>query len=282
MSETKKLVRGFEVAYPVFQEQSYTKQLLQLVAKLKSLTTKFLLRDALFKNSFNHAIRKDDVVDDLNAVLRSIEAAISLEVAKAINSLSKRYKIIREFSEKSFSKSIAHIASISRSTLPPLAINVPDLRLLRKMWLKKNTELIKSIPKDALSKVADMVSESVRRGESMQSLTKKLSNVFDITNKRAKVIARDQIAKLKSDLSRHDELKHGLTLYEWSTAKDDAVRAAHNVLDGKICSWIDPTIYKDTINQRWKKRSSIGATTKHVGEDILCRCTNIIIAEGIA
>jgi len=149
----------------------------------------------------------------------------------------------------------------------------------------ENTKLIKSIPTEMLSKVGEAVYSAVNSGESATSLKKKISDIVDITERRAKVIARDQIGKLKAALNRHESLRQGITHYEWSTAKDDAVRSSHKVMQGKICSWVDATIYKNSIAETsWKKRSSIGGIEKHSGEDILCRCTNILVTniEGIA
>jgi SPP1 gp7 family putative phage head morphogenesis protein len=156
---------------------------------------------------------------------------------------------------------------------------LPPINVLKKMWIEKNVKLIKSIPADALSRVSDVVHESIKAGESMQSLSTKLVHVFKISQTNAKRIARDQMAKLKGDLNRHNDLTHGFTSYEWSSCKDSAVRVSHEVMEGKICSWTDPTIYKNKITDNWKKRSSIGGVLKHIGADYQCRCTNIVLQE---
>jgi SPP1 gp7 family putative phage head morphogenesis protein len=280
------VVRGFTITYPVFLEESYKKQLVLLVDQLKSLSLELLPSN--FQSSFNQATRSDDVTSELERYIKAASAAISIEAASVIQTLSQRFTSVREFTQRSFDKSFAHIARAASSggklgvTSLPISAHTPNLELLKKMWIEKNTQLIKDIPAKALEKIRDAVYEAVRSGESLQSLSSRISQILESTGKRAKLIARDQIAKLKSDLSRHNDLMHGLTIYEWRTCGDDAVRASHKVMQGKICSWLDPSIYKDKPADKWKKRSSIGGVQKHVGADIICRCTNIILMEQVA
>ena len=63
------------------------------------------------------------------------------------------------------------------------------------------------------------------------------------------------------------------------SCKDGGVRASHKALEGKICSWLDATIYKNQVGEDWKKRQSISGVLEHAGADIMCRCTNIILRE---
>lgn len=275
--------RGLKIAYPVFLEVAYQKRLLRFVRDLKRLSTEYILNNFKFQSSLNEAIRNDDIVDDLEYYLRILNAAISVEAAKIIQTLSQRFTAVRKFTYRSFNKSFAHLVTQpATADFSLLSTSVPTTNtyLLKKMWIDKNTQLIRNIPAESLVKIRDAVYEAIRSGQSMQSLSVRLNDIFELTEKRAKIIARDQISKLKSDLSRHNDLSHGITMYEWSTCKDGAVRASHEVMQGKICSWLDATIYKNKITNKWKKRSSIGGIEKHVGADIMCRCTNIILHEG--
>ena len=276
------VVKGLKIAYPVYLEESYKQRLLRLVTTLKSFTLEMMLKNNQFQSSLNATARQDDILDDFSAISKSINAAISLEVSRIIKSVSQRFEAVRSFTTRSFRNSIEHIAKRSTQShvfVSSATIETVDIGLLRKMWVENNTRLIKDIPALALEKTRLAVYDAASSGESIASLAKKIESIFDVTAKRAKLIARDQISKLKCDLSRHNDLRHGVTQYEWSTCKDGAVRKSHEVMQGKICSWLDATIYKDGINSPWKKRSSIGGVQKHAGEDILCRCTNIILME---
>ena len=273
--------RGLKIAYPVFLEIKYKKQLLHLAYKIERLTNDFLMQTE-FQLAYQHAVRNDDIIDDLEQYIRALNASIAIETDKVIQTLSKSFVAVKKFVQRSFQKSFNHlIAQSVAADISSYSIAVPttNINLLKRMWVEKNTQLIKNIPADSLVKINDAVYESIRNGESVQSLASRLSKVFESTKKRAKLIARDQILSLKSDLSRHNDLAHGLTMYEWSACKDDAVRASHQIMQGKICSWLDASIYKNKISDPWKKRNSIGGVQKHVGADILCRCTNLTLED---
>jgi SPP1 gp7 family putative phage head morphogenesis protein len=282
MPLTPRLVRGFKIAYPVSIEAEYRKQLSILATKTQFLTLKHL-KDFDFGSSLNLSVRLDDIVDDFENIVRTINSAISLEIVKIIATLSARFNSVKKFVDRSFKQSIAHIANRTLGAhvvaLNTNALPAVDIKLLKKIWIEKNTQLIKDIPANTLLKINDAIYDAVSKGESLNSLSNKLNEIFQFSKKRAKTIARDQVAKLKSQISRHNDLAHGFTMYEWSSCKDGAVRASHQVLEGKVCSWLDPTIYKNKADEKWKKRSSIGGVQKHVGEDIMCRCTNIVLLE---
>lgn len=279
-----RVVRGLNITYPVSLEDSYKKQLLDLTKKLESLILELLAKNDSFLSSFNSFERVDDVIDDLERYIRGINAAISIEAARVIGGLARHFIAVREFANQGFKRSFNHaLTHLNRGALAPIATgpNGGNIELLKKMWIEKNTQLIKDIPAKALAQIRDSIYEAARSGESLQSLAGRLNKDIDLTRKRAGLIARDQIAKLKSDLNRHNYLSHGITIYEWRTCGDDAVRGSHKIMQGKICSWLDPGVYKNKITDQWKKRASIGGVQKHVGADILCRCTNIILVEQV-
>jgi SPP1 gp7 family putative phage head morphogenesis protein len=141
-----------------------------------------------------------------------------------------------------------------------------------------NARLITSIEDKFLDDVAILIQDSYRSGLSANSISKQIKDKFGITENRARLIARDQIGKLHSDIVRDEHLSLGITEYKWLTSNDERVRASHKVLNEKICSWYDPTIYKDSVDdKKWKKRSSIGGVEKHPGQDYQCRCDEIAI-----
>jgi SPP1 gp7 family putative phage head morphogenesis protein len=156
--------------------------------------------------------------------------------------------------------------------------NRPDLKKLTNAWISTNTKLIKSIPVKMLDDVAQVINYGFSNGSSIRTIQKQLQVHFKISRNRARLIARDQIAKLASSVLRHESLQLGAEDYIWVTSNDDRVRKSHKVLDGKICSWTDPTIYKDSVyDTKWKKRSSIGGVEQNVGEDYQCRCSGRVI-----
>lgn len=95
---------------------------------------------------------------------------------------------------------------------------------------------------------------------------------FKVSRARARLIARDQTGKLNAALTEARQKRIGVEEYIWQSVEDERVRENHRVLDGKICRWDDPTVYRNPGETEWRSRSSIGAFVGHPGEDYQCRC----------
>jgi len=270
----KNIKTGIIIPYPAFEEKKYKDELLALVTHLKSLTLESILHNKVFRVSFNRSIRQDDVVDDLTLIIAYIKVKVESEVTKLVNSLNVRATKINLFNRNAFTNLIQE----SFKTSPVIELEPLNIEQELKLWAYENARLIKSIPQQMLNKVADSVVIAVRNRHSISTLAGSLHKAFDIGKHRAKIIARDQIAKLNGCLTRHRNLALGITQYKWLTCRDERVRASHIVLEGKICSWADSSTFKNNINDiSWQQRSSIGGATFHPGLDIMCRCTSIAI-----
>jgi len=139
-------------------------------------------------------------------------------------------------------------------------------------WTYENVGLIKSIPEGLLKDVDGIVQRGIRGGRSARDLSKEIYQRFDVTESRANLIARDQIGKLNSNLTQYRQKELGIDEYEWSTSRDERVRETHEVMEGMICRWDDPTVYREPGSNDWKSRSSIGGVELHPGVDYQCRC----------
>ena len=275
------VVRGLKLPSPDVTMVEYSGMLLKLSEKLKSLTIENLIRNKKFTRSYDRSVRNDDVVDDLELALKAIKAGIARQLLASIKLLPELFNEVRAFTARSVKRSIVYIENSVSNVVPVLngsaTFRLPKAAILRKNWALENARLIKSLPTEMLSKVSQAVSQAVATGESVDSLKKRITQITDITGRRAKIIARDQISKLRGALVRHESLSRGIVHYEWSTSGDEAVRTSHKVMNGKICSWLNADTYKNSLNDnKWKKRASIGGVQQHPGEDIMCRCTSFV------
>lgn len=121
-----------------------------------------------------------------------------------------------------------------------------------------NIELIKSIPDVYFDKLKKAVYDKVSVGVRWESLAKEVRRIGDVTESRAKLIARDQTSKMNSAFNQVRQTSVGINKYTWSTSHDERVRSRHRENDGKVFSWDQPP-----------------ERTGHPGHDVQCRCVAI-------
>lgn len=156
------------------------------------------------------------------------------------------------------------IASAKRILGIDLAVVVreEDLGDYLIMAAERNANLITGMADDLRKRIRDRTIQAVLDGESVASYRKVLAKEFGLSDRRAKVIARDQVSKLTSDLNRIRQQQAGITEYSWQTAQDERVRPLHQSLDGKVYRYGQPTGAEQGLPP---------------GQPILCRC----IARGV-
>lgn len=151
-------------------------------------------------------------------------------------------------------------------------------------WSREQVSLITKASQDMLDTVARRIREGVKAGKSARQVTAMINaDLPGISYRRARIIARDQTAKLNSALTQGRMADAGIETYIWSTSEDERVRGnptglypkalpSHYAMNGKICRWDDPTVWLE--NGEWVKRAG-NAPYFHPGMDILCRCVAI-------
>lgn len=101
----------------------------------------------------------------------------------------------------------------------------------------RNVSLISGLADDTIKRIQHTVYQNSIAGNSVTTLRKALQNDFGISDRRARLIARDQTAKLNSDLNRIRQEQAGVTSYTWTSAHDERTRPLHRSLDGKVYKW---------------------------------------------
>lgn len=140
----------------------------------------------------------------------------------------------------------------------------PWLNADMKVFINQNASLIKTLPFEGLADIEQMVYRDSSRKLSPPEMRAKIREQFDVTDGRARVIARDQISKFNANLSQKRQTNAGIDKYTWRTVQDGRVRDRHAHLEGKVFKWSDPPVTV-TEGKRAGERN-------HPGEDIQCRC----------
>lgn len=138
--------------------------------------------------------------------------------------------------------------------------------------IAENVGLIRSIAQEYHSQVGGMVMRSVTAGRDLGELTKALEGRFDITRKRAALIARDQNNKATSVFVRVRQQERGLKAVWLHSHGGKVPRPTHLANTGKTYDpakgWFDPDP---------KVRKYIWP-----GELINCRCVSRSVVKGFS
>lgn len=126
----------------------------------------------------------------------------------------------------------------------------------------RNASLIRGMADDLLKRVAQETTGALIAGRSAKNLQEVLKRQLEISDSRARLIARDQSGKLTSDLNAIRQQQAGIESYIWRTSQDERVRPRHRDLQGKEYKYGEPTGAEDGLPP---------------GQPVQCRC----VAQGV-
>lgn len=130
-----------------------------------------------------------------------------------------------------------------------------QLQAALRVWEAENLALIRSVPQEAVSRIQGKITQAVRAGKSLKDVTAEVKAELGVAERRAELIARDQIGKLNGQLSQQRNQEMGVEEYTWRGVLDARERPEHVAREGKVF--------------RYDKPPSDG----NPGEPIRCRCT---------
>lgn len=131
----------------------------------------------------------------------------------------------------------------------------PPLAEALRVWEAENIGLIRSIPQQAVSRMQGTITEAVRTGQTLQTVKAQIREEFGVTDRRATLIARDQIGKLNGQLTQLRQESIGVDSYTWRGILDARERPEHVAREGKVFQWSKPP------------------DDGHPGQPIRCRCS---------
>ncbi len=125
-------------------------------------------------------------------------------------------------------------------------------------------QLIKSIPTEAGKWAQERARSGMVAGLRPEEIAKDIERAGDVTEGRARVIARTETAKANSMLTQARAESVGSTGYYWRTMEDEVVRDSHREMAersdaGEIFSWSSPPTLSD-------------GESHHPGQFPNCRC----------
>lgn len=248
-------------------ERQYFKAIDGIVQTLKRLTREILIPelDNLVKeakslrptqDSGSH--RTDNYSDVLTRIMELLRVQYLREFpdVRIVNIAVKTAQIVDDFNAKQINRTLKQVLGVDYSRFEPWITQEI------KGFTTANVKLISSIPDQYFDKVEGIVLRGAQSGKLSKDIASDIIEQFGVTERRAALIARDQVSKFNGNLNQLRQQNIGVTKYRWSTSGDERVRPEHEELDGEIFEWSDPP--------------EVG----HPGQDFQCRCSAIPVFEG--
>lgn len=253
--------------YPVAIERLYKNRLLDKVDAYEAEVKRLLLaRIPALHAAADVNLRADDFLDDIKTIIASLSVAAAGIFSDAENVAAGIALQVANFNDNQYKKVI-------RSTLgvDPIS-NDAFLKTRLKGFAVANAALIKDIPAKSTKDIEGLVIRGLMGGATIRDLQRDIRKHLKSTKARARLIARDQTGKLNAQLAEVRQVRAGVDEYIWNTVDDERVRPSHDELEGKVCKWADPSVYRNIGEAEWRSRSSIGGYIGHPGTDYQCRC----------
>lgn len=150
-------------------------------------------------------------------------------------------------------------------------------------FARKNAKLITRVAEDFTDRVENRVVSMIQEGARASEIAKGIESDFlmqgieaQIAERRAALIARDQIGKLQGDITRARQTELGVSRYVWRTSLDERVRGhgkpedfpgSHEAREGQVFEWEAPMI--EQLEEKGLVPASIDGPP---GSPINCRC----------
>jgi len=252
-------------------EQGYAASIMQLITPFQHAVREvfYPLLPQLFDDFKTDAIDPDIVKNAMKLIRERYSRSVDSE--RIGNTVKNQASKINKQQSQYHQRVMTNILSVNPIQLEPWLDN--EVRT----FTTENVSLIKSIPDEGLTDIEQMIFRDGKRKMSPQQMKEKIEEEFDVTEGRARVIARDQVSKFNGRLTEQRQVNSGIDQYTWATSKDGRVRSSHSELDGKVFSWSDPPI---TVKaSKGAKPSKREGQRNHPGQDIQCRCQAIPVLD---
>ena len=241
-----------KIQYPMSLEREYARELVKYVRKVRDICKHHI--PAMVDAAMWNAIHADDWTEEQTEEIdKDITAEEEAAITAIILAMFNRVKTFNRRQQENIFR------SIFGST--PKEISKEDYEKIRQIWANQNIELIHSINRRTLESIRYALSENIIRAVDrkilIEELTDSIMHMAEVNEKRAALIACDQVGKLNSQLTQLEQMNQGVDSYIWVTMGDSRVRPAHREREGKRFYWDSPP------------------SGGHPGWAIRCRCTSL-------
>lgn len=186
-------------------------------------------------------------------------------IRRLLSNLLPGQSLAEQYAAATYASNEKDIAKAVTSSLGiQIALPGGDTNLLN-AWVVDNTSIIEDLQGTYLRRIQRSISDGFVKGLRYEEIAKQIQQETDISWRRAKNIARDQVGTLNAMVTKERNAELGVDEFIWRTMRDERVRGnpggrypnakpSHHAREGQKYSW------------------KTGANGEFPGTPILCRC----------
>lgn len=176
---------------------------------------------------------KDLNGDEFNAELNRTIAKLSDKWSQRFDHNAERlaWRFMRKVDQRTAAALAVQLKEISADYK---ARRTMDVSRVMQEAVTKNVSLIKTIPEQFHRRIEAMVTTSMSHQRDLHFLTKSIRESYDVSSRRAALIARDQANKITNEIAIQRSLSAGITRGIWQHIPGKySSRKTHLAMDGK-------------------------------------------------
>lgn len=251
-----------KILYPKSSEREYYRLLRAVVRMLNKLSVEAV------ETLKNDILRNDTADSERIAGKVSKEIEVSGVKTEVMSEIKRIMQGVDNTAKSNLRRSFRNCLQVD--------VFINDTGLLETVtseWYSQQSQHINSIVSTYTDKLATIVSNAVQRGYLYKDVQKEIKDLYNITDNRAKFIARNEIGNFNAIATQKRQEEAGIYCYEWRTSEDERVRVSHAELNGNLFFWHESKVGE--INGR----KIYPAPKLHPGMDYRCRCIAIPIID---
>jgi SPP1 gp7 family putative phage head morphogenesis protein len=239
LAKLVKKPKGTVVELPAIQEsigsvQSFLKAEREMLRSMQQHVREVILPQAEAEMARNRSRLTQDIGEDTT----SFFATYARQLAGVANGIVQR---VLSLEAKRHTTQFRQAAKRALGIDLSAVVRDEDLADYLRTASTRAAGLITGLADETVKRIANSVTTAIINGVPVKTLRKTLVDDFGIADRRAQLIARDQVAKLNSDLNRERQVQAGVTEYRWLTSHDERVRSRHRALEGKVYRYGEAT-----------------------------------------
>lgn len=205
-----------------------------------------------------------------NNDISNISKALEIEFNRLLQYWNNKAIDFSEAVSKSLNKEIMKYANAQYKQQGFTITTIPyNVKQAINANILQNMALIKTIPRDVINKYQTTLYNSINSFD-LQAIEKQIKNIYNISNRRVKIIARDQVGKALENYSSSRSKALGFEYYVWNTSRDERVskgKGGHRQLDGRIYRYDTPTAIIDSYGNKGHTADRVNCLAKGQGID---------------